>query len=119
MQFKFLPNFTYIYEIGWIAYDKLRNRNDDSDANNLKQEWIVEKAKKGTFCFESKYRTGEYLMGNLGYKFIHDWWSGGWRTFDFHWMYVEKDNPNWWRLIPADQKKWRERDVLIPTSLMK
>ena len=64
-QLKFLTNFIYLYEIGWIAYDKLRNRNDDSDSNNLKQEWIVEKD-GSTFCFENKYWTGEYLMGNLG-----------------------------------------------------
>ena len=96
-------NCIYLYEIGWIAYDKLRNRNDDSDANNLKQEWIVEKD-GSTFCFENKYWTGEYLMGNLGRwnKYEHDWWSGGWRSFDYHWMYVEKDNPNWWKLIPAN-----------------
>ena len=88
----------YLYEIGWICYDKLRNRNDDSDSDNLKQEWIIEKD-GSTLRFESKYWTGEYLMGNLEYKHENKWM---YFYFDTYWMYVEKDNPNWWRLIPAD-----------------
>ena len=99
----------YLYEIGWICYDKLRNRNDDSDSDNLKQEWIIEKD-GSTLRFESKYWTGEYLMGNLEYKGWKPWCNcdpcdepGEYcRSFDLYWMYVAKDNPNWWKLIPAD-----------------
>ena len=96
--------FLYIYEIEWICYDKLRNRNDDSDSDNLKQEWVVEK-NGDTIRFESKL-TGEYLMGNLEY-YGHSFriCPVGEECTDWHniyWMYVEKDNPNWWKLIPAN-----------------
>ena len=87
--------FLYIYEIEWICYDKLRNRNDDSDSDNLKQEWVVEKY-GDTIRFENKYYTGEYLMGNLIYYAGYD------VLYNAYWMYAEEDNPNWWKLIPAN-----------------
>ena len=105
--------FLYIYEIEWICYDKLRNRNDDSDSDNLKQEWVVEKY-GDTIRFENKYYPGDNLMGNLEYKddvawgtdcSIHSSFSYGCTEFEFfdvYWMYAEKDNPNWWKLIPAN-----------------
>ena len=98
-----LYEFLYIYEIEWICYDKLRNRNDDDDDDNLMQEWVVEKD-GDTIRFESKL-TGEYLMGNLEYyerSSTRCEITGECTYFELYWMYVEKDNPNWWKLIPAN-----------------
>ena len=64
--------FLYIYEIEWICYDKLRNRIDDDDSDNLKQEWVVEKD-GDTIRFENKYYPGDNLMGNLKYKANEPW----------------------------------------------
>jgi len=95
----------YMYEtpVGWICYDKLRNRIDDDDSDNLKQEWVVEKD-GDTIRFENKYYPGEYLMGNLEYLYLEytRCKKEDCKYFDIYWMYVEKDNPNWWKLIPAN-----------------
>ena len=102
--------FLYIYKIEWICYDKLRNRNEDDDVDNLKQEWVVEK-NGDTIRFENKYYTGENLMGNLEYMANVPWGPNcicvfcrctEYKFFDVYWMYAEKDNPNWWKLIPAN-----------------
>ena len=95
--------FLYIYEIEWICYDKLRNRIDDDDSDNLKQQWVVEKD-GDTIRFENKYYPGEYLMGNLEYLYLEytRCKKEDCKYFDVYWMYVEKDNPNWWKLIPAN-----------------
>ena len=87
--FMIFYEFLYIYEIEWICYDKLRNRNDDSDSDNLKQEWVVEKY-GDTIRFENKYYPGDNLMGNLEYKDdvawgtdcpTHSSFSYGWTEF--------------------------------------
>ena len=100
--------FLYIYEIEWICYDKLRNRNDDDESDNLKQEWVVEK-NGDTIRFENKYYTGYNLMGNLEYEENDVPWNPNcsrvcreYKFTDVYWMYAEKDNPNWWKLIPAN-----------------
>jgi len=103
--------YQYMYRTPneWICYDKLRNRNDDSDSDNLKQEWVVEKY-GDTIRFENKYYPGDNLMGNLKYKANEPWGPNctccvgctEYEFFDVYWMYAEKDNPNWWKLIPAN-----------------
>ena len=59
--FMIFYEFLYIYKIEWICYDKLRNRNEDDDVDNLKQEWVVEK-NGDTIRFENKYYPGDNLM---------------------------------------------------------
>ena len=90
--------------IGWVYYDILRNRIDDKDVDNHKQEWIVEKNENDhTLRFQSNYRIGEYLTGDLLYD--GDWelsGNGNWRCrCYFHWLYVGSENPTWWKIIPS------------------
>ena len=88
-----------------------RNRNDHTKVDNHKQEWVVEKSDDDMVRFESNYRTGEYLTGDLIYEGIkYDWaclW-GLWTEekkvcyeFYFYWLFVGSQNPTWWKILPA------------------
>ena len=82
----------------------LRNRKEHDGTANLKQEWIVEKT-DSLIRFESVYRTGEYLTGDLEYddfKILKKQFPGDRRRMYIHWLYTGSENPTWWKVTPAD-----------------
>ena len=98
---------------GWIYYDILRNRNDHKKVDNHKQEWIVEINDDDQVRFESNYRTGEYLTGDLIYDAsgVRCVWESPYPDskttvckyhFSFY-LYVDSENPTWWKIIPVDE----------------
>ena len=93
--------------IGWIYYDILRNRKDQEASANYKQEWIVEKT-DSMIRFQSNYRPGEYLTGDLVYeddKEVCVFGTDGQvicRLLYWHWLYVGSENPTWWKVTPAN-----------------
>ena len=90
------------FQIGWIYYDILRNGIDHKAVDNHKQEWIVEKNDNDYMLrFQSNYRIGEYLTGDLLYEgnsYCKDAVS---KKLTFHWLYVGSENPTWWKIGPA------------------